>query len=58
MVCCKTVYYYKDENVYEERIVIHRAVNFEEAWKKNEKEVSDYIKNQFKAVFQLNALRL
>ena len=40
----KTVYYYLNEDVYEERIVLHRASGFEEAWDKNEKEVSLYTK--------------
>lgn len=40
----KSVYYYIEEDLYEERIVIHKATGFDDAWEKNEKETRKYIR--------------
>jgi len=42
----KTVYYNKKLDVYEERLVLHRATSFDEAWKKNDEEIDAYCKAQ------------
>lgn len=42
----KTVYYHKTSNVYEERVVLHKAKDWDDAWDKNNAEVQEYIQSQ------------
>lgn len=42
----KSVFYDSGNNLYEERIVLHHAKDFNDAFKKSDKEVEEYVKSQ------------